>query len=65
MSVAAVVARTTDNGLVFLADSPGKLGWATAERDAATFQSSREATRAASRLPAKLRAFSLPVRNAA
>ena len=65
MSMAAVVARTTDRGLVFLAHPPTKLGWATAERDAATFQNSREATRAASRLPAKLRAFSLPARYAA
>jgi hypothetical protein len=65
MSVAAVVARTTDHGLVFLAKPAGRLGWARAEQDAATFQSTREATRAASRLPARLRAFSLPVRYAA
>jgi hypothetical protein len=65
MSVAAVVARTTERGLVFLADPQDRLGWATAEQDAATFQSTREAMRVASRLPAKLRAFSLPVRYAA
>jgi hypothetical protein len=65
MSVAAVVARTTDHGLVFLANPAGRLSWARAERDAATFQNTREATRAASRLPARLRAFSLPARYAA
>ena len=66
MSIAAaVVARTTDQGLVFLANPPGRLGWASAEQDAATFQNTREAMRAASRLPARLRAFSLPARYAA
>lgn len=63
--VTAVVARTTDEGLVFLANPLGKLGWASTEQDAATFQSTREATRAASQLPAKLRAFALPARHAA
>ena len=63
--VTAVVARTTDEGLVYLTQPLGKLGWASAEHDAATFQSTREATRAASQLPAKLRAFALPVRHAA
>jgi hypothetical protein len=60
MSFAAVVARSTDQGLVFLADPEGRLHWLGAELDAVTFQSLREATRAASRLPARLRAFSLP-----
>ena len=64
MSV-AVVARATEHGLLFLADPQRKPGWALAERDAATFQSTREAMRAAARLPAKLRAFSLPARQAA
>jgi hypothetical protein len=64
MSV-AVVARATEHGLLFLADPQGNPGWAFAERDAAMFQNTREAMRAASRLPAKLRAFSLPVRQAA
>jgi hypothetical protein len=66
MSIAAaVVARTTDRGLVFLARPSAGLGWASAEQDAATFQNTREAMRAASRLPARLRAFSLPARFAA
>ena len=64
MSV-AVVARATEHGLLFLADPQGKPGWAFAERDAATFLNTREAMRAASRLPARLRAFSLPARQAA
>jgi hypothetical protein len=64
MSV-AIVARATEHGLVFLAGPEGKPGWAFAERDAATFQNTREAMRAASRLPARLRAFSLPARHAA
>ena len=66
MSFAAVVARTTEHGLVFLAHpSHGSLAWATAEQDADIFQNAREATRVAVRLPARLRAFALPARLAA
>lgn len=64
MSV-AIVARSTEHGLLFLADPQGQPGWALAERDATMFQNTREAMRAAARLPAKLRAFSLPARQAA
>ncbi len=65
MSSAAIVARSTGRGLLFLAERNGDPSWAFAERDASTFQNTREAIRAASRLPAKLRAFSLPARRAA
>jgi hypothetical protein len=64
MSV-AIVARATEHGLLFLADPQGTSGWAPAERDAAMFHNTREAMRAAARLPARLRAFSLPARQAA
>jgi len=56
----AVVARSTDRGLAFLAHHRGRHDWTTADGDVEVFQSVREATRAAMKLPARLRAFALP-----
>jgi hypothetical protein len=61
----AIVARTTSTGLAYLARGGGRLDWASAEAEADTFLSVREATRAALTLPGKLRAFALPIRPAA
>ncbi len=61
MSVAAIVARKTYDGLEYLACSRGALGWAAAEHDADRFATIHEATKVAMRLPSKLRAFALPV----
>jgi hypothetical protein len=60
MSSLAVVARTTDHGLAFLAHSTGRTDWTAAGANAAIFASIREATRAALRLPGRYRAFALP-----
>lgn len=57
----AIVARTRLEGLEYLVHTHGRLDWAALEGDAERFQSLREATRTAMRLPARLRAFALPV----
>ena len=61
MTVTAIVARKSYDGLEYLARSGGALGWAAAERDADRFATIHEATKVAMRLPSKLRAFALPV----
>lgn len=63
----AFVARIAD----YAADGPaylrlaadGAMEWVAAQGDATPFESMREATRHATRLPAKLRAFGLPRRD--
>jgi hypothetical protein len=63
----AFVARIAD----YAADGPaylrlaadGAMEWVAAQCDATPFESMREATRHATRLPAKLRAFGLPRRD--
>ena len=60
MATNAVVARATDRGLALLTRSSGKLDWTTRGGEAEVFQTVRDATRAAMRLPARFRAFALP-----
>lgn len=60
MATHAVVARATDRGLALLARSRGKLDWTTRDGEAEVFQTVRDATRAAMRVPARFRAFALP-----
>jgi hypothetical protein len=60
MAFAAVVARTSQNGLEYLVRETGRTEWAPAAQSAAHFQTFREATRAAMRLPSALRAYALP-----
>jgi hypothetical protein len=60
MASAVVVARTKLDGLEYLADGVQDI-WTEATDLATHFQNVREATRAAMRLPARLRAFALPV----
>jgi hypothetical protein len=60
MALAAVVARTSQNGIQYLVRETGRAEWALSSIGAARFQSFREATRAAMRLPSSLRAFALP-----
>lgn len=63
----AVVARIAD----YAADGPaylrvsktGESEWVTLQADATPFESMREATRQATRLPARLRAFGVPCRD--
>jgi hypothetical protein len=66
MASIAIVARSTDNGgLAYLARRSMRLDWVAEAAAADTFVNVREATRAALTLPGKLRAFALPVRQAA
>jgi hypothetical protein len=60
MASVAVVARTRLNGLEYLVENKGTAEWAVNEQVAARFETLREATRAAMRLPSALRAFALP-----
>ena len=60
MATSVVVARTKPDGLEYLADS-ARVVWTDASQTAAQFSNVREATRAAMRLPSRMRAFALPV----
>jgi len=60
MAFAAVVARTSPQGLEYLVQDTGKTEWASVAQAAARFETLREATRAALRLPSSLRAYALP-----
>jgi hypothetical protein len=60
MASAVVVARNKIDGLEYLADGAREV-WTEARHLAARFQNVREATRAAMRLPSRLRAFALPI----
>jgi len=63
MANAAVVARTSPQGMEYLVHETGRAEWASLVQGAARFQNLREATRAALRLPSALRAFALPADN--
>lgn len=63
MSLVAVVARKRHDGFEFLAHVGADLTWSLLESDADRFPTLHEATRAALRLPSKVRAFALPVRH--
>ena len=61
MASVAVVARTRLEGLEYLVETTkGAAEWAVNEQVAAKFETLREATRAAMRLPSALRAFAMP-----
>jgi hypothetical protein len=60
MAHAAVVARTSPQGMEYLVRETGRTEWASVAQQAARFQNLREATRAALRLPSGLRAYALP-----
>jgi hypothetical protein len=60
MATSIVVARTKLDGLEYLADDP-QVAWTNASQAAARFQTLRDATRAAMRLPSGMRAFALPL----
>jgi hypothetical protein len=61
MSCDAVIARSRRKGLEFVVRRSDRFEWIVAERDADTFVSMRDATRAALTLPSGLRAFALPL----
>lgn len=60
MALAAVVARTSQNGLEYLVRETGRPEWGVNALAAARFQNFRDATRAAMRLPSTLKAYALP-----
>jgi hypothetical protein len=60
MATSVVVARSKSDGLEYLAEG-ARVVWTDASQGAAKFQSVREATRAAMRLPSRMRAFALPL----
>jgi hypothetical protein len=60
MASMAIVARQSLSGMQYLAHVGEGLVWAAVEHDADRFRNIHEATRAAMRLPSKLRAFALP-----
>ena len=60
MTSSVVVARSNADGLEYLAQAE-RITWTAAADLAQRFQNVREATRAAMRLPSRLRAFALPV----
>ena len=60
MAFAAVVARTSPQGMEYLVKDRGRAEWASVAHAAARFETLREATRAALRLPSALRAYALP-----
>jgi hypothetical protein len=57
MAFAAVVARTSPQGMEYLVQTKGRPEWATS---ADRFQTFRDATREALRLPSAMRAYALP-----
>jgi hypothetical protein len=60
MAFAAVVARTSPKGIEYLVSNLGRSEWAENAARAARYQTLRDATREAMRLPSALRAFALP-----
>lgn len=60
MATSVVVARSKIDGLEYLAEG-ARVVWTDVEQAAMQFQTVREATRAAMRLPARFRAFAFPV----
>ena len=61
MAHAAVVARTSPQGMQYLVlDAKGRDDWNMSSASAAKYETLREATRAALRLPSGLKAFALP-----
>ena len=61
MASSVVVARTNTTGLEYLAQDDARVAWTDTSDLAQQFGTVRDATRAAMRLPSRLRAFALPV----
>jgi len=61
MASSVVVARSKPDGLEYLALEGARAAWTDAYDLAQQFQTVRDATRAAMRLPSRFRAFALPM----
>ena len=64
MASSVVVARTNADHLEYLAQDDARVAWTDVSDLAQHFQTVRDATRAAMRLPSRFRAFALPVMHA-
>ena len=60
MALSAVVARTSPKGLEYLVSNLGRCEWAESAQRAARYETLRDATREALRLPGAMRAYALP-----
>jgi hypothetical protein len=60
MALSIVVARTNPDGIEYLVEGVAAV-WTKASEAAQQFPNVREATRAAMRLPSRLRAYALPM----
>jgi hypothetical protein len=60
MAFAAVVARTSPQGMEYLVHTKGRAEWAASAERAERYQTFRDATREALRLPSSLRAYAMP-----
>jgi hypothetical protein len=60
MAFSAVVARTSPKGMEYLVSNLDRSEWAESAQRAVRYQTLRDATREAMRLPSTLRAFALP-----
>jgi hypothetical protein len=60
MSSSAIVARTRATGIEYLRRDGNAVSWSQRPQFAVRFANVREATRAAMRLPSRLRAYALP-----
>ena len=60
MTLSVVVARTNPDGIEYLVEGVSAV-WTKASEGAQQFPNVREATRAAMRLPSRLRAYALPI----
>lgn len=61
MASSVVVARSNLNGLEYLAQGETRVTWTEASQMAQRFETVRDATRTAMRLPSRWRAFALPL----
>jgi hypothetical protein len=65
MAYSAVVARTSPKGMEYLVSNLGRCEWAENAARAARYQTLRDATRQAMRLPSAMKAFALPAEDQA
>ena len=60
MAFSAVVARTSPKGMEYLVSNLDRFEWTESAQRAVRYQTLRDATREAMRLPSTLRAFARP-----
>jgi hypothetical protein len=63
MTFSAVVARTSLKGTEYLVSNLGRAEWDESDARAVRYQTLRDATREAMRLPSSFKAYALPTRD--